>query len=174
MHHYNYWYNANVVADRRRVPDRDLDLATRATLTASRALVGVAARSLAAIEGAITLPQYRALVLLSYGEQTVGNLAGRLDIHPSTATRLCDRLLGRELIERSTSKESRREVVVRLSRDGERVVRDVAARRRREVRRIIGQLNRRDQQRVAEGFALFAAAAGELPDEAWRLGWQEE
>jgi DNA-binding MarR family transcriptional regulator len=163
-----------MAADSGRASERDLDVATHATLTVSRALVGVAARSLSAIEGTITLPQYRALVLLSYGEQTVGSLAGRLDIHPSTATRLCDRLLSRVLIVRSTSMENRREVVVRLSREGERVVRDVAIRRRREIRRIVGRLHRRDQQRITDAFALFADAAGELPDDAWRLGWQDE
>jgi hypothetical protein len=42
------------------------------------------------------------------------------------------------------------------------------------VRRLIGQLYRRDQQRVAVGFELFSAADGDLADEAWRLGWQEE
>ena len=81
---------------------------THTLLAASRALVGVAARSLGAIEDSITLPQYRALVLLaSRGEENVGVLADALAIHPSTATRLCDRLARKGLIERNTSAESR-------------------------------------------------------------------
>ena len=38
---------------------------TDALLTASRALVAVAARSLAAVDDDVTLPQYRALVVLA-------------------------------------------------------------------------------------------------------------
>src|SRR5438552_18482085 len=46
-------------------PDETLDAATDAVLVVSRALVGIAAQSLAATEAQITLPQYRALVVLS-------------------------------------------------------------------------------------------------------------
>ena len=68
------------------------------TLLASRALVGVAARSLAGVEEQVTLVQYRALVLLDAGPQNVGTLAKALGIHPSTATRLCDRLTTKGLV----------------------------------------------------------------------------
>src|SRR2546423_15581452 len=82
-----------------------------AVLAASRALVGVAARSLAGTEATVTLVQYRALVLLgSRGEMNVGSLADALDIHQSTATRLCDRLVAKGLVARTASAESRREV----------------------------------------------------------------
>ena len=54
------------------------------SLVASRALVGVAARSLAGVDD-ITLPQFRALVVLTGGiPVTVGDLATTLDIHRST------------------------------------------------------------------------------------------
>src|SRR5437868_15225897 len=90
-----------------------LDDAVAQALVASRALVGVAARSLSALEADVTLPQYRALVLLSSrGEQNVSALADALGIHPSTATRLCDRLLNKGLIDRATSAGSRREVAL--------------------------------------------------------------
>ena len=76
----------------------DLDAATRALLVASRALVGVAARSLAGVDD-VTLPQYRALVVLTRPVSiTIGDLATTLDIHRSTATRLCDRLERKGLV----------------------------------------------------------------------------
>ncbi len=66
--------------------DDGVSEAADAALMASRALVGVAARSLAAIEGTITLVQYRALVLLaSRGALNVGSLAENLGVHA------CDR-----------------------------------------------------------------------------------
>src|SRR3954467_13124765 len=78
--------------------------ATAAVLVASRALVGVAARSLAAFEDVVPLPQYRALVLLaSRGEQNVGSLADALGTHPSTTTRLCNRLVAKGLGQRGAA-----------------------------------------------------------------------
>jgi DNA-binding MarR family transcriptional regulator len=146
--------------------------ATDAVMVASRALVGVAARSLSALEPDVTLPQYRALVLLAArGEQNVGGLAEALSIHASTATRLCDRLIAKGLIERATSSESRREVTVRLNRAGTAVVRDVTARRRREIEGIIANLQPRVQRALVDAFEAFADAAGEVPDDAWKLGW---
>jgi DNA-binding MarR family transcriptional regulator len=141
-------------------------------LTASRALVGVAARSLAAVEDDVTLAQYRALVLLaSRGEQNLGALARALSIHPSSTTRLCDRLEAKGLISRTPSAESRREITLAITGAGSRLLKTVTARRRREIRGIIDSLSRDEQRRVQEAFALFGRAAGELPDDAWQLGW---
>lgn len=149
-----------------------LNDAVEQILLASRALVGVAARSLAATEAKVTLPQYRALVLVgSKGEQNVSNLADALEIHPSTATRLCDRLIAKGLIERTTSVESRREVTVTLSAAGRALVRTVTTKRRNELRRIIAQLPAGSQRQLISAFAAFADAAGEVPDHAWKLGW---
>ena len=79
---------------------------TEAVLTASRALVAVAARSLAtAAATEVTLPQYRALVVLAaQGPLRVGDLAEALGIHPSTTTRLCDRLVERKLVRRAVDR----------------------------------------------------------------------
>jgi DNA-binding MarR family transcriptional regulator len=68
-------------------------------LAASRALVAVAARSLAAAGDEVTLPQYRALVVLAArGPQGTAELAAALAVNPSTATRMCDRLVRKGLI----------------------------------------------------------------------------
>src|SRR6478752_7382452 len=105
-----------------------------AVLAASRALVGVAARSLAETEDTVTLVQYRALVLLAArGATNVGTLADALAVHQSTATRLCDRLVKRGLVERSTAPQSRREVVVTLTRTGHALLRSVTTKRRAEI-----------------------------------------
>ena len=148
------------------------DDAVDTVLIASRALVGVAARSLASAESKVTLPQYRALVVIgSRGEQNISTLADALEIHPSTATRLCDRLIAKALIERTPSVDSRREVTVGLSPAGRALVRSVTARRRKELRRIIEQLRPDTQRQLIAAFLAFSEAAGELPEDAWRLGW---
>jgi DNA-binding MarR family transcriptional regulator len=143
-----------------------------AVLVASRALVGVAARSLAGTEDVITLAQYRALVLLAArGEMNVGGLAEALDVHQSTATRLCDRLVARGLVDRVHSPQNRREVVVSLTRDGQALIRSVTARRRAELDRIMDRLSAKQRVAVNDAFLQFAEAAGEAPDDAWKLGW---
>jgi DNA-binding MarR family transcriptional regulator len=146
--------------------------AVEATLVASRALVAVAARSLAAVEADVTLPQYRALVLLSSrGDHNVGALAEALEIHPSSATRLCDRLLAKRLITRANPEGNRREVTVTLSGSGRALVRSVTARRTREIRRIVDRLAPSERRALVAAFDAFAEVAGELPDDGWRLGW---
>lgn len=143
-----------------------------AALVASRALVGIAARSLAAVEDTVTLVQYRALVLLaSRGALNVGGLAESLEIHPSTATRLCDRLAEKDLIDRTTSAESRREVTIDLTSAGQTLVRSVTARRRREILKIVRRLDSTTRAHLVEAFSAFGAEAGEIPDSAWKLGW---
>jgi DNA-binding MarR family transcriptional regulator len=150
----------------------DLDDAASAAIAASRALVGVAVRSLAAIDAEITLRQYRALVLLrTRGALNVGTLAQALDIQPSSVTGLCDRLAAKELITRMPSPQSRREVSIALSPTGRTLVDTVTKRRRRELKRILGNVDTRERRQIVDAFELFARAAGEAPDDAWKLGW---
>ena len=76
-----------------------VDELTDALLTASRVLVAVSARSLAGISDEVTLAQYRTLVVLaSRGPQTLQALATELEVVPSTATRMCDRLVRKGLV----------------------------------------------------------------------------
>jgi DNA-binding MarR family transcriptional regulator len=153
-------------------PRPGADASTDAVLVASRALVGIAARSLAAVEDTVTLVQYRALVLLaSRGEMNVGTLAGALGLHQSTATRLCDRLVGKGLVDRSHPAKSRREVFIALTSSGQALVRAVNARRRTEIAKIMARMPSVRRALLADAFSEFANAAGELPDDAWKLGW---
>lgn len=152
----------------------EIDDVTSTVLTASRALLGIAVRSIALVEDEVTLVQYRALVLLaSRGPRNASDLAEALGVHPSTATRLCDRLVAKDLVERATSTESRREIVLSVTPAGRAIVRAVSARRRKEVTRIIERLPRDERQRLRTVFGVFAEAAGEVefPDDAWKLGW---
>ena len=147
-----------------------IDATAEAVLGVSRILVGIALRSVK--PAAITLPQYRALVVLSeLGEQKVGELADRLAIHPSTATRLCDRLHASGYIERATSPESRREVTIGLSAKGRTLVRKVISLRRDDFKTIVAALAPPERAALVAALAAFAAAAVETSDDAWKLGW---
>jgi DNA-binding MarR family transcriptional regulator len=149
-----------------------LPTVTDAVLRASRALVGVAARSLAEVEDDVTLPQFRALVVLAAGERQLGELAEALDVHPSSATRLCTRLEMKGYIDRRPAAESRRVVVISLTTEGRRLVEAVTRRRRREITRIVARISSRDQRVLVHALGIFADAAGEVPEQSWSLGWE--
>lgn len=148
------------------------DEVTDALLIASRALVAVAARSLAAVDDDVTLSQYRALVVLSTrGQQTVGQLADAVGVHPSTATRLCDRLVAKRLVTRTQSTDNRRETLIAASSAGSRVVDRVTELRRDEIARIVGRIPKGLRHPTVVALNAFAQAAGEIPEQSWSLGW---
>ena len=136
--------------------------AVEGTLVASRALLGVIARSLAGIGDAVTLPQFRVLVLLSSrGPARMGDLAQWLGVHQSSFSRTAERMEGAGLIIREQSPESRREVRVSATSEGLRIVEEVTGARRREIACILAQLEPHDREKVAVGLELFSRAAGE-------------
>ena len=149
-----------------------MDAVTDAVLLASRVLVAVAARSLAAVSDDVTLPQYRAMVILaSRGPQLIGALAEQLDVNPSTASRLCERLVRKGLVSRQSPPTSRREVEISLTPAGQEVIENVMTRRRREIARIITAVPADQRGHLVEALQAFGTAAGEVPQQAWSLGW---
>lgn len=133
-----------------------------AVLTASRALVGVVARSMADVLEKVTLVQFRVLVVLcATGPLRSGALADRLGIHQSTFTRTADRLVAQGWLRRETSAESRREVMVDLTDAGRGLVEEVVRRRAADLERILAEVPPRQRARIRAGFEAFAEAAGE-------------
>ena len=129
---------------------------------ASRALLGVVARSMAAALEEVTLPQFRILVLLSaHGALRTGTVAERAGVHPSTLSRTSDRLVKGRWIRRITNPDSRREVLLELTSKGVRLIADVTTRRAQELDAILVRVPIQQRQRVLEGFAAFSSVAGE-------------
>ncbi|MDQ2836897.1 MAG: MarR family transcriptional regulator [Actinomycetota bacterium] len=131
-----------------------------AVLASSRALIAVSARSIADSTG-VTLPQYRMLVVLDQAPSNLTGLAAALDVAPSTAMRMIDRLIVAGLVERTVPEENRRETHLTLTRAGQRTVATVTERRRRDVRAVIERVPRNLQGDLARAMAAFAAAAEE-------------
>ena len=139
-----------------------------AVLTASRALVAVSTKSLGAAAEHTTIAQYRMLVVLaSRGPQRMTDLAAALDVAPSTAGRMTDRLVRKQLARRHRARADRRSVVVSLTPAGRQVVDEATARRRVLIEDILTQLPAGQQQAIAAAFETFAAAAGEIPEQLW-------
>ena len=145
---------------------------TEALLTASRALVGVAARSLASVDTEVTLVQYRALLVLAeLGTRHVGELAEALATHPSTTTRMCDRLVKHGLVRRTVARGNRRETSIALTAKGRDVVQRVTDVRRAEIGHIVERIPPESRELMIAALEAFADAAGELPQQSWALGW---
>jgi DNA-binding MarR family transcriptional regulator len=137
-------------------------------LSASRSLIAVATRSLGAAAEETTIAQYRALVVLaSRGPQRLTDLAGALEVAPSTAGRMCDRLVRKGLVRRHRGRADRRAVLVAVTAAGRDVVDQATTRRRALIAGILRHLPAAQQADVARALEAFAAAAGEVPDRDW-------
>jgi DNA-binding MarR family transcriptional regulator len=121
--------------------DDAVSVLVEALLPVTRAMVAVAARSLAAVDPDITLPQFRMLMLLAArGPQRAVDIAAELRVNPSTVTRMLDRLVGRGLLRRTRAGGDRRVVRATLTRDGRELVAEVGRGRREELSRIVAGL----------------------------------
>jgi DNA-binding MarR family transcriptional regulator len=141
---------------------------TDAFVTASRALVSLAVRTIDEAPVDVTLAQHRVLVLLAArGDLPVGDIADGLGVNPSNATRICDRLQRLGLISRTRSPQDGRVVVVGLTAPGASLVRGVNARRRAEVEKVLSRMTPEQTERALEALAVFNRAAGEIEDQDW-------
>ncbi|WP_432922773.1 MarR family winged helix-turn-helix transcriptional regulator [Microbispora sp. CA-135349] len=150
----------------------DLEAVTAAVLTASRVLVAISARSLAAAEDRVTLPQFRMLLVVGQGQTKLVTLADRLGVNPSTAMRMADRLAVAGLMKREVNPHNRRETLLRLTDNGRRIVDEVTARRKKEITAILTRMPAAQRRALIVAMREFNDAAGEPPARiAFPLGW---
>ncbi|HEY8295765.1 MAG TPA: MarR family transcriptional regulator [Micrococcaceae bacterium] len=134
---------------------------TDAVLRAASVLLRVVARSVVEVEDLVTTPQLRVLVMIaSHGPQNVGAVAAELGVHPSNATRTCDRLVQADLILRREDPNDRRYVQLDLTKDGSALVARVLGHRRRAVAEVMAQMTPGQREETAAAMAAFASAAG--------------
>ncbi|GGL92004.1 MarR family winged helix-turn-helix transcriptional regulator [Nakamurella endophytica] len=144
-----------------------------AILAASRVLVGVSAQSLAAVEDRVSVAQFRLLVILaSRGTLGLNALAEAMGVHPSNATRACDRLVGLGLLDRRENPADRRQLALALTPAGVAVVQEVMTARRAAIAEILERVPAGRREGVGEAMQILAVAGGEPdPAQLWALGW---
>lgn len=144
-----------------------------ATMLAARALVAISAQSVAAVEDVVSPPQLRVLVMIaSSGPLNLGAVARGLGVHPSNATRACDRLVAAGLLDRRDDPADRRNLQLQLTAEGRRLVDDVMDRRRQAIAAVLERMPALQRTALVPVLATFAEAAGELDEEhLWSLGW---
>ena len=144
-----------------------------ATMLAARALVAISAQSVAAVDDTVTPPQLRVLVMIASRDSlNLGPVARGLGVHPSNATRTCDRLVTAGLLDRRDDAADRRNLQLTLTDQGRRLVDEVMDRRRHAIAGVLERMPALQRAALVPVLTTFAEAAGELPDEhLWSLGW---
>jgi len=144
-----------------------------AVLVAARVLVAVSAGSVAAVEDRVALPQLRVLVMIaSRGPQNLHSVAEGLGVHPSNATRACDKLVEAHLLHRSDDPADRRNLILRLTESGRQLVHTMMENRRVAIAAILAKMRVQHRSSLVAPLRAFAEAAGETPEgQLWALGW---
>ncbi|NLE80862.1 MAG: MarR family transcriptional regulator [Rhodococcus sp.] len=138
--------------------DFEVDAFQRAT----RDLIGVALHSLEILDGEVTLPQFRMMLVLDdLGETPSSRVASALGLAASSVTRLADRLDASGHVLRGTDARSRSVVTLDLTEHGREVVRRVLAWRHHELARILSGLDPEERAATVAGLASFHLVVGE-------------
>jgi DNA-binding MarR family transcriptional regulator len=137
-----------VFADSTAVAEDEL----RAFEVATRDLVGLALRSLSALGGRVSLPQFRLLLVLhERGRLPSSQVADALGLVGSSVTRLADRLVAAGYVVRGSDPGNRSIVTLDLTRRGRALVRKVIAHRRTELSRLLAKMGPETRAACARG-----------------------
>jgi DNA-binding MarR family transcriptional regulator len=135
-----------------------------AVMLAARVLVAITARSMAVMEEQLSLPQWRVLVMVERdGPLNLGAVARGLGVHPSNATRACDRLVAAGLLHRGEDAGDRRNLVLTLTTGGSQLVQTVIDHRRTDIQDALGRMPDQQRRELVPLLLAFAQAADESP-----------
>lgn len=112
----------------------------------------------------LTLGQMKTLSFLYHnGRSPVGEIAEGLGLAMPTASELVDKLAERDLVERETNPENRRQVLVSLTETGTAIGTQIFELRRAQIREAFADLDTSEQQVVVRGLRALCQAVGPLP-----------
>ncbi|SCG67863.1 MarR family transcriptional regulator [Micromonospora halophytica] len=154
--------------------DRPPNLAA-AIDAAAEALIGVLDSATSRHQVAVPPTQLRVLSLITERPETnVNRLAELLDVVPSSASRLCDRLEATGLLRRVADPRDRREVRLVPTAAAQTLLRELKERRHRAVQAVLDRMPARTQHELllallAFGQAVEAGAAVEPSTDATAL-----
>lgn len=139
-------------------------------MQASGVISGVIAASIATIEAEVTLAQLRTLVLVVTRPGISGmEVAEALDIHPSNATRLIDRLVQGGYLHRADPTVDRRRLHLSPTTAGSDLVEEVMEHRRRRFERILRRMSAADRQLLGVALESFSVCADEPHEAGFRI-----
>jgi DNA-binding MarR family transcriptional regulator len=138
--------------------DRVTDVAAAVESTAE-ALVAVLESARLAQSPAVPPAQLRVLTIIAAGRHTnMSRLAEALDVVPSSASRLCDRLEATGLVRREPDPRDRREVRLLLTRQARRLLEELRERRREALADVLERMSPAAGQELVRALQAFAGA----------------
>lgn len=141
--------------------DDSVDAIADALLVVSRLLVAISARSIAGVDHTLTIPQFRALVIMSnVGPVKLTSLARLLGLPPDLVAPMAQRLDRAGLVVRADSARPR-DTVVGVSRRGQTIVDKVTLLRRAEITSIVSMMPLGQRRELVTALGAFASASGE-------------
>jgi DNA-binding MarR family transcriptional regulator len=130
-------------------------------------MVTIGARELYELDPTMTLPQYRAMVVLSYGgPKLMSELAAELGVSKATAGRIAARLQKATFCELTAVATDGRATRVILSQRGRDVIKRVSERRQAMFQPFLTDLTTEELTALAAALEKFTAATGE-PGYMW-------
>ncbi|MEU6077852.1 MarR family transcriptional regulator [Micromonospora sp. NPDC047074] len=127
---------------------------------AAETLVGVLDSAVSRHRTAVSPTQLRVLSLISGRPETnVNGLAELLDVVPSSASRLCDRLEATGLLRRVSDPRDRREVRLVPTAAAEALLHDLERRRHQAVQAVLDRMPGRVQHELLLALLAFERAA---------------
>ncbi|MDX5458956.1 MarR family transcriptional regulator [Micromonospora tulbaghiae] len=128
--------------------------------TAAEALIGVLDSATSRHTVSVSPTQLRVLSLIvSHPDTNVNRLAELLDVVPSSASRLCDRLEAVGLLRRVADPRDRREVRLIPTAAADTLLRDLQERRHRAVQAVLDRMPNRVQHELLLALVAFSQAA---------------
>jgi DNA-binding MarR family transcriptional regulator len=110
--------------------------------------------------------QLRVLTWLRAHPRTnVNGLADFLEVNPSSASPLCDRLEALGLLRRTTDRRDRREVQVIVTPQAVGMLDDMSRSRREAVGKVLAMMPESARQELARSLAAFSLASDAVSDE---------
>jgi DNA-binding MarR family transcriptional regulator len=151
----------------------EFDALLDGVLAASRTLVAVSAQSIGSVAARVDPVEFRILVMIaSRSACSLSEIAQAVNLHVSTASRTCDRMVMAGLLNRTVNSADRRNLELTLTPRGGRLVSRVLCVRRNALAQVLQRLPARKQRRLAAAMEDLAGAAGEPSDRAlWAMGW---
>lgn len=95
-------------------------------------------------------------ILNDQGPLNLTRLASALDAIPSSASRLCDRLIAAGLVARTGASEDRREVILSLTREGRHVVETISDHRLRQLHDALASLSPGQRRTMVRSISLLS------------------
>lgn len=152
------------------IPDLDVDdpaALAAAVDAATRALVITLGRAEEEVLPRVSVSQLRALLIISRQAPTnLNQLAEELGAIPSSASRLCDRLVAAGLVTRRPGSVDRREVELRVSAEGQRLVDGLRETRVSELATVLAAMSADGRRALLQGLREFQRAAERIESAA--------